>query len=151
VLLLNYTQNRGRDLVPELAGASALAGTATSIALAGGASTSTALMLWAILLGRNVPSILFIRARLRLDRGKPYSASAVGASHLLAVAGSIILVVTGYAPVLAAVALTILMIRAFYGISPYRKPLRVRAVGFLEMGFGLLTALLLVIGTAGGL
>lgn len=150
LLLIGVFRNQGRGLWAELAGASALAGTAASIALAGGASIATALMLWVILLGRNVPSVLFIRARLRLDRGKPAALTGVVIANVVAVMVGVALVMLGYAPVLAVVALALLMLRALYGISPFRKPLHVRTMGFLEMGFGLLTALLLGVGTAAG-
>lgn len=150
LLLGSYTRNRGRELVPELAGASALAGTATAVALAGGLAAGPALALWAILLGRNVPSILYVRARLRLDKGKPVAWQPPIASHVLALALVTTLVVAGLAPTLATVALTVLLARAAYGLSPYRPRVRVAMLGVQELGFGALTALLVVVGYTWG-
>ncbi len=77
MMLASYVQNRGRELIPELAGASALAVTASGVALAGGASSQTAFALWVILNARNIPSILYVRARLRLEKEKPFSGPLV--------------------------------------------------------------------------
>jgi hypothetical protein len=150
LLFLGYSRNRGRDLVPELAGASALAGTATGIALAGNASTGLALALWAILLARDIPSILYVRARLRLERGKPFSRPEVVVANTLAVGWITGLAVIGLVPALAAVAVAILGLRALWGLSRYRRPARVQAIGFMEMGYGLLTAFLVILGHALG-
>ncbi len=148
LLLVSYAQNRGRDLWPQMAGAGALAGTATAVALAGGAATGPALALWAILLGRSVPSILYIRARLRLEKGKPLAVAPVVAANLLAVGGVTALAAGGVAPLLAVIALAILLARALHGLSPWRRRVRVQTLGFLELGFGALTVLLTVAGYA---
>jgi hypothetical protein len=150
LLFLGYSRNRGRDLVPELAGACALAGTATGIALAGNASLGLALALWPILLARDIPSILYVRARLRLERGKPFSRPEVVVANALAVGGIAVLAATSLVPALAAVAVAILAFRALCGLSRYRRPARVQAIGFMEMGYGLLTAFLVILGYALG-
>jgi hypothetical protein len=146
LLFLGYGRNRGRDLLPELAGACALAGTVTGIALAGNASLDLALALWAILLARDIPSILYIRARLRLERGKPASRIAVMVANALALGSIAVLAVIGLVPALAAIAIAILGLRALYGLSRYRRPAPVQVIGFIEMGYGLLTALLVILG-----
>jgi len=151
LLFLSYSQNRGRDLLPELAGASALAGTATGIALAGDESIGLALALWVILLARDIPSIVYVRARLRLQRGKPFSRSVVLLANVLAVAGITVLAVIGRVPALAAVAVAVLALRAVYGLSQYHRPVRVQTIGLMEMGFGLLLAFLVILGYALGL
>jgi YwiC-like protein len=151
LLFLSYSRNQGRDLLPELAGASALAGTATGIALAGNKSIGLALALWVILLARDIPSIVYVRARLRLQRGKPFSRPVVLLANVLAVACIIMLVVIGLVPVLAAVAVAVLAFRAVYGLSHHRRPVRVQTIGMLEMGYGLLLAVLVILGYALGL
>jgi hypothetical protein len=150
-LFLAYSQNRGRDLLPELAGASALAGSATGIALAGNQCVGPALALWVILLARGIPSILYVRARLRLERGKPASRPVVMAANAFALGSITLLAVIGLAPALASLAMGILGLRALYGLSPYRRPLRVQTLGFLEMSYGLLTAFLVILGYGLGL
>ncbi len=151
LLFLSNLRNRARDLSPELAGACALALTAVSLALAGGKSWGVAWALWIILLARNIPSILYVRARLRLERGKPYRLAPVVAANAAGIVGVLILVVTGVAPILALVAVIILLIRALYGLSPYRRRVSTQGVGFQEVGFGLMTALLAVLGYALGI
>jgi hypothetical protein len=148
LLFLSNLQNRARDLLPELAGACALALTAASLALAGGKSSGVALALWIILLARNIPSILYVRARLRLERGKPYRLSPVLGANVAGIIVVLILVLTGVAPVLALAAVIILLIRAIYGLSPYRRRVSTQSVGFQEVGFGLMTVLFTILGYA---
>ncbi len=54
----------------------------------------------------------------------------------------------GTAPWLSLLALVILLVRAAHGLSPYRKRVRVQTIGFLEMGYGLMTVLLTALGYA---
>jgi hypothetical protein len=150
LLLVSYSQNRGRELIPELAGASALAGTATAVALAGDAATGPALTLWAILLGRAVPSILYVRARLRLDKGKLFAWGPVLSGQVVAIGGVAALAIAGLAPWLAVIALGILAARAAWGLSPYRPRVRVAMLGVQEVAFGALTVLLTVLGYTQG-
>lgn len=150
LLLISYVQNRGRELWPQIAGTGALAGTASFVALAGGAAVGTALALWAIMAGRSIPSILYVRARLRLEKGKSFALAPVAIANVLAVGGVSTLAVAGLAPVLAVVALTILLIRAMHGLSARRWRARVQTLGFLELGLGALTVLLTVGGYALG-
>ena len=69
VFLLYDTQNRGRSLPAELAGPLGLAATAPSIAMAAGWSPLSAFALWFLLMARTLPSIFYVRARLRLEKG----------------------------------------------------------------------------------
>ncbi|HML22953.1 MAG TPA: YwiC-like family protein [Aggregatilinea sp.] len=129
---------RGRDLVPELAGAVALAAAAASIARAGGESLGLALGLWAVLAARDVPSILYVRERLHLDKGKAYRPALVLVVHVLAVVALVALAAADRGPWLAAPAAAILALRAAWGLSAYRKPVPVKTIGFLEVFYGLL-------------
>jgi hypothetical protein len=141
-----YAFNRGRDLLPELAGASAMAVSASCLVMAGGEQFDLALVLWIILVARDVPSILYVRARLRLDRGKPFARAPVLLANLGAAAGVIALALAGLAPVLAAVAMIVLLLRAVHGLSPYRQKVRVQVIGILEMVYGFLTVFLTILG-----
>ena len=142
LLFAGYTRNRGRDLLPELAGASALALAASSLTLAGGETMTTALVLWGILTARDIPSILYVRARLRLERNKPLDPAPTVIAHTVGVLVVLALVWVDLAPVLALVAITMLLLRALYGLSPYRHPARPQIIGFQEIGYGLLTVIL---------
>ena len=61
-----------------------MAASASGIVLAGGWPLAVAFGLWAILAARVVPTILYVRARLRLLRGKADSKLPVQVAHLLA-------------------------------------------------------------------
>jgi hypothetical protein len=150
VLLAGTLVNRGRDLLPELAGPSALAATAASLGVAGGEALDMALALWVILLARNIPSILYVRARLRLDKHKPAALAPVLAINGIAVVGVLVLALAGLAPGLAVLAVTLLALRAAIMLAPNRPQVRVQTIGFMEMGLGLLTVLLAAVGYAVG-
>lgn len=141
--------NRTRDAVPEIAGPVALAAVGGSITLAGGWTLPPALALWALLAARAVPSVLYVRARLRLEHGRPSprlpAVAASGLAALLALA----LWRAGLTPLLAAAALMALLARAWLGLYR-RRPALARTIGFREMGFGLLTVLLIALGWAMG-
>ncbi len=151
MMLASYVQNRGRELIPELAGASALAVTASGVALAGGASSQTAFALWVILNARNIPSILYVRARLRLEKEKPFSGPLVVLANgigLIMVLALILLDVAPLLVLLALLALFILFARALVGLSPYRRRVRTQTIGFLEIAYGLLVVILSAVGYA---
>lgn len=144
-------QNRGREFIPELFGAGALGALASAVAMAAGWPLSLALALWVILLARAFGSIVYVRARLRLERGQTVNKTPVWAAHgtgLLAVAA---LALLGLAPWLAAAALVLLLGRALTGLSVYRQAVAPKIVGFQEMAYGLLTVALTAVGYALGL
>lgn len=141
-------RNRGRDLVPELLGALAMTALAPAILLAGGASVPVAAACWALLAGRNLSAVLYVRARLRLDRGAGRW-RAVGGLPALIAAGATVLLAgamawVGVAPMAAAVVFAGLFGRAVLGLSPWRRPAKkARVIGISEMALGALTALVL--------
>ncbi len=150
VALYSYAQNRGRDLWPEMAGASVLALSAFGMGLGGGKRLGTAAALWLIPLARNLSSVLYIRARIRLDKGQPFTRTPTVLAHLggLALVGA--LAALGYAPWLAVVVMGVLLARAVHGLSPYRQRVRVQTIGFLEVFYGLLTVAFTAVGYALG-
>jgi hypothetical protein len=147
-MLASYVQNRARNLIPELAGASALATTASAVTLAGGISPQTAFALWVILTARDLPSILYVRARLRLEKDKPFSWTLVFVTNALALIAVLALVLLDLAPLLALLALIVLFARALFGLSPYRRRVRTQTIGFLEMAYGLLVVIASALGYA---
>lgn len=148
VQVVSLLRNRGRELPRELAGAATLAGVVAAITLAGGAARLTALGLWAVLAARDIPAILYVRERLRLEKGKPAARGAVVVAHVAALAVIALLAWAGVTPWLAVIALAILLARAAYGVSPWRRAARPQTIGFLELGLGLLTVLLTALGVA---
>ena len=137
---------RSRALIPEFAGAVSTGAVAAAIVMSGGWPRSVALALWVILMARTLPTILFVRARLRLLHRKRASAFGVVTIHFLAV-----LVVTGlasmqFAPALAVVAMLMLLLRALIGFSKYDREVTAKKIGLREVGFGAMTILLVGFG-----
>ncbi|HSQ25055.1 MAG TPA: YwiC-like family protein [Pyrinomonadaceae bacterium] len=151
IMQLSYDSlGRSRALIAELAGSISIGAVATAIALAGDWQRPAAFGLWAILAARTVPTILYLRARLRLLRRKSASPRGVIIAHALA-----ILIVSGLAwlsvvPFLSVVALTILLLRAVLGFSRFDKRVTAKKLGLRELCFGAMTVLALVLGHAVG-
>lgn len=146
VFLLYDAQNRSRSWQAELAGPIAFSATAASIALADNWAMAPALALWAVLVARAVPSVLYVRSRIRLDRGKSASVPITLMLHAVALAGVIGLIGTGLLPRIASLAFVLLLVRAAWGLSDYRRPVSIKTIGFSEMGWGLLTVLTVAAG-----
>jgi hypothetical protein len=146
VALAFDARGRSREALPEAAGAVALGGSATAIALAGGAPAAAAWGAWALLALRAVTSVLYVRARIRLDRGLPAGPRAVHAGHGAALAAAAGLAAAGWAPWLSALVFLVLLLRSAWGLSSLRRPVRPQVLGFQELGYGLLTLLLLAAG-----
>jgi len=146
VQLWHDAKNQSRKLAPEICGAIALGAIAPMIALLGGWAFIPALVLWLFLMGRIIPSILYVRARLRLERGNIIQQKPVWLVHVLAVVMVIGFVIPRAMPYLGVLAMVILLGRAVIGLSDYRKPRRAPIIGFQEIGYGLLTAILGALG-----
>jgi hypothetical protein len=131
----------GRSWQAELSAPVALASAATSIVLADGWPLLPALALWIALVARAVPSILFIRARLRLDRGKDVDVMLPVLAHVAGLLVVWILIWQDLLPLLAGIPFVLLLLRAIQGLSPLRFRMSVKALGFLELGLGILLVL----------
>ena len=147
LLALSFdARGRSREALPELAGALALGAAAAAIALAGGAPPGLAWGAWALLSLRAITSVLYVRARIRLDRGLAAGPGLVLAGHAIALAAAAALARSEWAPWLASLAFLVLLTRAAWGLSPRRRRVRPQVLGFQELGFGLLTLALLAFG-----
>jgi hypothetical protein len=146
VQFLHDIRNESRALPAEMAGGAAAGAIAASIVIAGGWNTSAALALWALLVARTVPTVLYVRARVRVERGMTIVSPLVSnALHVAAVAAGVWLAWSGRTPWLAVAALVVLMVRAAAGLSPLRRPARAATIGIAEVIFGI-TAMLLIAG-----
>jgi hypothetical protein len=132
---------RSREAAAEVTAALALGSVSTAIALAAGWPAAPAFALWGVLAARAVPTITYVRARLRLDKGHPARVSGAVALHLPAVAAVAGLAAAGLTSWLAVIAIAILAARAAYGLSPARPRLTTLQLGLSEVGFGLATVL----------
>lgn len=142
---------QSRRLLPELGGAIAISASIAAIALAGGLSLAAALGFWAVFVGRLIPSILYVRERLLLEKGKPFSKLLPLASHVAALLLVAILAYNGLSPILAVAAMLILLVRAAEGLSAGRKKMKAMKIGVFEIVYGLITVLSVVIGHHFGL
>lgn len=137
---------RSRRLIPELTGAVSISASAAAIALAGGMGWPNALGLWAIFISRLVPSIIYVRERLRLEKGKSSSILVPAIAHgggLLVVA---VLAYNGYSPYLPVFVMMLLFYRAVAGLSTRRKKMRAMQIGIREVIYGLITVLSVIVG-----
>jgi hypothetical protein len=146
-LQLAYDARRaGRGLVPELAGATAAAALAPTLVAADGWPVSTWLGLWALVAMKAVSATIYVRARLRLERGESVHATPPLAAHLVAVVAALWLAAERITPRLGAVAMTVLLVRAAWGLSGRQVPRRPQQIGFFEVGYGAGFALLTAAG-----
>lgn len=150
LIFMAYDQRPGRFWQAELTAPAAFAAVAAAIGLAGGMAWQPSLGLWGFMIVRVVPTVIFVRARLRLDKGKEggagESAPATIGIHILGVVAVAALVRVGWLPWAAVLAALILLARAIWGLSNYRWRASVQALGFLEVGFGVLSALIVAVG-----
>jgi hypothetical protein len=123
-------RNRGRALPAELAGAIAAGWAASAIALAGSRPVAVAIALWALLAARAVTSVFYVRSSLRGE-----SRVVMLALHGVAVGFGAFISMTAMA------AMGVLFARALPGVTA----LRARDIGMRELGFGVLTVLLIAL------
>lgn len=150
VQLAYDARNQSRHLAPELCGALALAMIASVIAVLGGWDFVPALVLWVIIGARAVASILYVRTRITLERGKAASPIGAWVAHGVALMLAVWLWLTGQTYALTVSAFVILAGRAFIGLSRYRKARPVKVIGMQELAYGLLTVVLVAAGYALG-
>jgi hypothetical protein len=119
---------------------------APAIAILGGWARGEALILWVLLMARAVPSILYVRARLKLERGKPVDLRPAWGAHAIALIAIMGLAAGDSAPRLSVAAMVILLGRALVGLSAWRKARRVPIIGAQEIGYGLLMIVVIAVG-----
>lgn len=138
---------RRRVLLPEIAGAVAILSLAPAIALADGWSNSTAFALWAIMIARAVPAILYVRACLARLHSRPASPLPMLFAHVLSIGAIAWLASAALAPRLVIVAMTVLLLRSAIGFAfAGRRKVTAKQVGFSEIAFGALTVFAVVLG-----
>jgi hypothetical protein len=141
IQLIYDATGRSRSLLPELAGAAGIASVVAAMALVDGFPSSVAFVLWALVVARGIPTILYLRARLRKLHRKDAKPLAAITAHVIAVAAGIALVKFDHAPLLAVVALIILLVRAVAGLLSSDMNVRAKTLGIREFIFGALFVL----------
>jgi len=148
-------QGRGREALPEIAAGLALGASATIIILAGRGSAGMAWLAWALLAGRAITAVLYVRARVRIDRSDARATRFARARPvLLAHASTLLLALwaagAGRAPALAAAAFALLFGRAVYGLAPGQRAIRPQVLGVQEVIVGLACLCLFTLGLSAG-
>jgi hypothetical protein len=149
-LILQDASRKSRETLPELLGAAVLASSVASISLAAGQSYFVAAALWLTMTTRLVPSIIYVRNRLRLEKGKQYSAFWPVVTHVAAILVLAVLVFYSSGSVLTIAAATFLLGRAVTGMSAFRKRRSAKQLGIREVIYGVVYALSIVIGFYSG-
>ncbi len=130
---------QSRAALAEFSGAAALGSVAAALALAGGRTLGSALLLWLLLAFQAIAAIIYVATRLRLARGEAARRAPAYAAHLGALISVGGLAWFGLAPWLAVAAFTILAVRAVLGLMPRSLRTPTPLVGVQELGFSLLT------------
>ncbi len=128
-------RSRGRRLIPELCGAIGIGATGAAVVVAGDEPWQLGVAIWAILAGRALVSIPFVRAQIvRLRRGVPMSRSAVA----LQVGGVVVAAVAAAADrsVLAG-AVGVAAIAAAQAATLHRPVPPPKVLGLRQLAFGL--------------
>lgn len=137
---------QSRNVLPELTGAVTISSSVAVIALASGLAPATAYALWLVFIARLIPSIMYVRNRLRLEKGKDFMFALPVILHLVAIAAVAVLAYYSLVPKLPLVMFAILFIRSAWGLSDYRKKVKAMRIGVMEVIFGALTAISVILG-----
>ncbi|MBN2113643.1 MAG: YwiC-like family protein [Acidimicrobiia bacterium] len=136
--------HRSRSFWAEAAGAVAMGAAAPALALAGGWEAGPAFALWAVIAGRALPSILFVRAQFRRARGEPAAPAVAHFAHGIALAGLAALAAADLLPWTAAAAAAFLWAFAMWALA--RPPVPARTLGWTQMAVGFLVVGLVATG-----
>lgn len=131
-----------RTLAIELSGALAFAFLAPAIVSAARGFSWPLIALWCVLAVRDVTSILYVRGLLRQLRGEYINRLMIMAVHGTGLLAVLVLTANGWIGRGALVAAALLLIRAVWGLFIRQRAMRTAVVGFIEIGMGLLTAIL---------
>lgn len=139
-------RNQGRSLAAELLAPVGLGAATPAIVIAAGWATVPALATWVVVVIKALPTVIYIRARLRLEDGEDVSAWPAALMHAGSVAIALLLWRAALAPAAAAIALAVLGIRGAIGLTPARWGRRPKQIGILEFVFSGLYVIALAVG-----
>jgi hypothetical protein len=145
-LIIQDVGRQSRELVPELGAALALASSIAVVALADGIGTALAAALWAAMIARLVPSVLYVRERIKLEKGKAFSRFWSHFAHVAAVLLVAALYYSGLGSALTVLMSAFLAGRAVYGLSGSAPKMSAKVLGIREVIYGVIYALAIVVG-----
>ncbi|REJ75533.1 MAG: hypothetical protein DWQ47_08655 [Acidobacteria bacterium] len=134
--LYKDVSGNSRDLIAELAGSAAISASAPTIVLAAGWTPLAALALWSVFVCRSVPSVIYVRERLRLEKGKSFSRNIPIALHLAGLGVVALFAFNGLITLLVLPVFVFLSIRSVSGLSSRRKQLKAMQIGIWETIYG---------------
>jgi hypothetical protein len=137
-------RSRNRRLVPQLAGAIAMGSTVAAIGMGAGRGWVLSFGLWGVLAARDLAAIVLARGMVRRFKAKTVEAGPILVVQIVAVAAVGAMALAAAVPWLSVVAMAILGSVAF--VSLRRPPVPASAVGWTQMGVGLLVVLLTALG-----
>jgi hypothetical protein len=137
-------RNQGRNLLPELAGATAMGSVAAGIGLAGGMEPSLALGLWLVLAARAYAAIHYARTQVMRARGQAIPFRPAYLAVAVAIAVLLLGAAAGWVPWLSVLAVGLLLPFSAYTFA--RPPVPARVVGWSQMAFGLLVVVFTALG-----
>jgi len=141
---------QSRKLIPELTGAIVMSASIAAIGLSANMTLVNAAALWAIFASRSIASILYVRERLRLEKGKRYSRIIPTLAHIAALLLVSMLAFYGLSSFLTIMAMSVLAYRAIAGLSPGRSKMKAMQIGVWEIIYGVIVVLSVVIGHYSG-
>jgi hypothetical protein len=144
------SQRNSRLLLAEIVGAVSISASIAALAIADGWPYSLSFALWTIIAARLIPSILYVRNRLNLEKGKTFSRVVPISAHLVALVVVSLLAFYGQSPFLPVLMFGVLLVRSIFGLSPYRKKVKAMKIGIGEVIYGTLTVLSLIVGYYAG-
>ena len=148
VQLVHDWTGKRRVLLAELAGTVGISSLATAIAICGGLPQRTAFALWAIMIGRAVPAILYVRACLAHLHRRSSSPLPMLLAHSLALAAMVVLFRASLVPGSAIGVMSILLLRALIGFDLARRRIpTAKQLGFTEIGCGAMMILAIWLGS----
>lgn len=138
-------KGQARSLEAELWGSSALAALTTAMLWLSNAPIAVAVAAYVLLLGRNIPTIVYVRARLKRARAQPFNAFYV----LLMAFMPLILGLTSalsYSRLrpysfFVCLAYAVLALRTVAGLVFFKAKVVPKILGFQEIAFGLITVM----------
>jgi hypothetical protein len=148
---LDDVRHQGRKLLPELLGAVALASVVASELRASGFGLAASFSAWAIVAAKTTSAVLYVRARIRCDRGLAFGRAAVLLAHVLGLVAALGLAAAQQVPWLAALGFGLLLARAAQGLSRAHRRVPAKTVGFMELAWSGVFVVLTALGYATGL
>ena len=148
---LDDIQHQGRKLLPELLGAVALSSVVASELRASGWSLAASFSAWAIVAAKATAAVLYVRARVRCDRGVAFASLPVLLVHSLGLAAAVGLAAAQQTPWLTACAFALLLLRAAHGLSRFHRRVPPQTVGTFELSWSAVFVLSTAVGYAAGL